>query len=389
MLNIEVETRLLGKAELFKVIALGHAIKKPILFIGQPGVAKTQVMREYAEAVQKYYHKTLPTFKYNHFIIEANDDSRPSEITGRIDLEKLVIDRKYVLHSDIEQANAIMINEVDKGTSAFRNAMLSVMNERVLFRGNEEVNLPWELFVGTCNSIPEDEIKSHFFDRFIIKYTVPRLTSNQINTLFKKYEKGSDTIIETIHLNIPSRSDLDTIVIDENRLSKFISVAYESLSDRSLTQVYDVIRSIMFIWNVNIDKALMKAAELLINKAASNKLSNLLYSAEMKEIMTDVELLEMNKSTAAADDFKKQITMIVNKLSIYSASGALDNSQVETLLDVLMNILPEGYNLESYSKSDPKIGLNITENPPMPGTDALSSFYDSSNTLNSSIDPFA
>jgi MoxR-like ATPase len=387
MITLKISSNLLGKTEMFKIIALGHAIKKPILFIGQPGVAKTQVMREYAQAVQDYYNNVNAGEKspYKHFILEANDDSRPSEITGRIDLEQLVLNKKYVLHSDIEGARAVMINEVDKGTSAFRNAMLSAMNEKVLFRGNEEVQLPWEIFVGTCNSIPEDEVKSHFFDRFIIKYNVSRLSIAQINSLFDKYDYDKTKTVDEIVLNIPDRADLDKITISSDKMNKFLNAVYSHLSDRTLTYSYDIVKAIMYIWKISQDKALIKAAELLVNKSASNLLAQSLYSPEMKSIMNDIEILEMSKDDK---DLTSLIKTVTDKISISLSNGSIDHSQAQTLIDVLGEVF-EDLDVTSL-KLNGDVNLKSQDTPLDTSKDSSNTIFQSTSTTGTiTVDPFS
>ena len=69
------------------------------------------------------------------------------------DLGKLFTDNEYSLSTPIADAEIVIINEVDKASSAIRNAMLGVMNEKFLFNGKHKIPCKWKLFVYNSGGI--------------------------------------------------------------------------------------------------------------------------------------------------------------------------------------------------------------------------------------------
>jgi hypothetical protein len=273
-----------NKEELFKLQALAEALSFPLLFVGVPGTGKTQAVIDYSKAknLDSPEQKPLKTF-----VIEVHEDTRPSAIVGNINLEKLVTEKKFEILSHIPDSDVVIINEVDKGQSGFRNSMLSVMNERKLFLGKKEVECNWKLFVATCNNIPKDEIDSPLWDRFMIKYQVPRTNASSIIT----------TAINNLPVNnytvyVPTMEEIDNVKIPKHKFRKFVETGYSSLSDRTLIKAARLIKAIHLIWGININKALVKAMSLLSDSVDTKKLSNKLISNYLRELTNLFEKVE-------------------------------------------------------------------------------------------------
>lgn len=166
----QIETSLINKEEVFKMLALAEATGLPCLLIGQPGVAKTKTVVDYAKAwLNKDGKMTAKDFAEKIYILETDEGTKASEIKGMPDLGKLFTDNEYSLSTPIADAEIVIINEVDKASSAIRNAMLGVMNEKFLFNGKHKIPCKWKLFIATCNEIPKEEKGSPFWDRFMLK----------------------------------------------------------------------------------------------------------------------------------------------------------------------------------------------------------------------------
>ena len=163
-----IETSLINKEEVFKMLALAEATGLPLLLVGEPGVAKTKTIIDYAKAwLNRDGKMTQQDFMNKIYVLETDEGTKASEIKGMPDLERLFTDNKYELNTPIADADIVIINEVDKASSAIRNAMLGVMNEKFLFNGKHKIPCKWKLFVATCNEIPKEERDSPFWDRFM------------------------------------------------------------------------------------------------------------------------------------------------------------------------------------------------------------------------------
>jgi len=230
-----IETSLINKEETFKMLALAESTQLPCLLIGAPGVAKTKTVLEYAKAWLNRDGKMTPQdFANKVYILETDEGTKASEIKGMPDLGVLFTENKYELNAPIADAEIIIINEVDKASSAIRNAMLGVMNERFLFNGKHKIPCKWKLFIATCNEIPKDEQNSPFWDRFMLKQTVNRVSAGE---MVKYYTKGARNYREKFQINVPTQAEIEQVEVPANKLEKYLEVGYQSSSDRTLTFV--------------------------------------------------------------------------------------------------------------------------------------------------------
>lgn len=293
-----ITTNLMKKLETFRILALGEATGLPILLIGEPGVAKTAAVIDYAKAAcnGKLGDDDV-------FLIETDEGTRSNEIKGTIDLEELTLNQKYRKVSPITTAKYVVINEVDKASATLRNSMLGVMNEKILFDGKNKVPCQWDSFVATCNKIPEDEVDSPFWDRFLITFHVERLRQAEI---LDYYNKGGKSYSQNYNMNIPEQADIDAISLDPIKIKKVIDLVYKDLSDRTLSFLPHLVKNIMCVWSFNEDRGLIKAVELLVGKNEAKALAKNLVSSEMRAIYNAIDMIGSSISMDAYDqNFEK------------------------------------------------------------------------------------
>lgn len=262
MIKRNIKTKLVGKEELFKVIALGESMRKPILLIGVPGVAKTQSLLDYAGAMYNYNGKDT---RENCFILELDEGTKSSEIKGRVNMEDLLINKKYTIDAPIADASYILINEVDKGSSAVRNTMLSVMREKALFLGNTIKSCKWILFAGSCNEITDDPEDAPFWDRFLIKYTVERV---RVMDLSSKVWTGKSKT--EISIDLPEKDDINNVSLNSALMNTFLKVIYTDISDRTAVELPLMVKSIKIIWGTNDIESIMKCCEMVCPSKVQN-----------------------------------------------------------------------------------------------------------------------
>lgn len=329
-----IETSLIGKEEVFRMLGLAEATSLPLLLQGPPGVAKTKTVIDYAKAyLLKNGRATEQDFMSKIFILETDEGTKQSEIKGMPDFDKLFSENKYELFAPIANAEVIIINEVDKASSAIRNAMLGVMAEKFLFSGKHKIKCNWKLFVGTCNEIPKDEVDSPFWDRFMLKMPVSRIGAGD---MVKYFKNGDKTFKQNLKLNVPNKAELDGVNISIGKLEKYLDVAYSSSSDRTLTFVPNLTKAATFIWDCTVDKALVKVAEIMIGKTASNNLAQKLTSTEMKVIMNKIEFLKSFNERRALDLAVSEIEMLVQG---YATKNLLDEEQIAEIETTLTYML--------------------------------------------------
>jgi len=342
-----IETSLINKEEVFKMLALAEATGLPLLLVGNPGVAKTKTIIEYAKAwLNKDGKMTAEDFANKIYVLETDEGTKASEIKGIPDLSKLFTDNKYELSTPIADAEIVVINEVDKASSAIRNAMLGVMNEKFLFNGKHKIPCKWKLFVATCNEIPKEETGSPFWDRFMLKMTVNRVTAGE---LVKYYEKGARDYREKFTIGIPNKAEMANLEVPVKKMEKYLEVGYQSSSDRTLTFVPSLTRAVSYIWDISIDKALVKTAQIMIGQTAGSELQNKLMSPEVKAVMSKVEML---RSHSTNESLELAIAEIESLINAYTSRGIMDEGQVEEIEISMQYILESHPARKDYQSSE-------------------------------------
>jgi MoxR-like ATPase len=342
-----IETSLINKEEVFKMLALAEATGLPLLLVGEPGVAKTKTIIEYAKAwLNKDGKMSAEDFQNKMYILETDEGTKASEIKGMPDLGKLFTQNTYELDTPIANADIVIINEVDKASSAIRNAMLGVMNEKFLFNGKHKVPCKWKLFIATCNEIPKEEVNSPFWDRFMLKMTVNRVSPGEMS---KYYAKGARNYREKFSIGIPNQAEMDSVEVPSNKLDKYLEVGYQASSDRTLTFVPRLTKAVSYVWDISVDKALVKTAKIMISQAAASELENKLVSPEIKAVMSKVEMLHSHSNNEALELAVAEIESLINA---YASRGVMDNTQVEEIESTMQVILESHPARKDYQSSE-------------------------------------
>jgi MoxR-like ATPase len=243
-----------GKKEMFKLLALARCTNFPVLFEGPPGTGKTLSVIDYANAVipEANMDKDL-------FMIEVDEDTRPSAIKGTLDYKSLAENQEFKLITKAPTAKVVIINEVDKAEGGFRNSLLGFMNEKKIFQGQETVDCNWELFIATCNEIPKEEIGSPFWDRFPIKYKVPKVPSSQMKKILM-----NGMHIRSYNIPHPTKEQIDKVIIPDLYIDAFVDATHNYLTNRTLSYVPELIKAVSIIWNLSVKQACKKVAALLL-----------------------------------------------------------------------------------------------------------------------------
>jgi MoxR-like ATPase len=353
----QIETSLINKEEVFKMLALAEATGLPLLLVGEPGVAKTKTIIDYAKAwLNRDGKMTQQDFMNKIYVLETDEGTKASEIKGMPDLEKLFTDNKYELNTPIADADIVIINEVDKASSAIRNAMLGVMNEKFLFNGKHKVPCKWKLFVATCNEIPKDEKDSPFWDRFILKMEVSRVSAGEMS---KYYNKGAREYREKFAIGIPNKAEISTVEIPGKKLDKYLEVGYAESSDRTLTFVPNLAKAVSYVWDISVDKALVKTAQIMIGQTAGSELQNKLMSAEVKAVMSKVEMLQSHNTNEQLELAVAEIESLINA---YTTRGVLDEGQVEEIEMSMQYIIQNHPARKEYQTSE-EFDQMLEDNP--------------------------
>lgn len=342
MIKRTINTNLIKKLETFRVMALGEAVNTPILLIGPPGVAKTAAVIDYAKA-------SLGRLKGDDlFLLETDEGTRSNAVKGNVDLEALTTTNTYKVDSPVTKARVVVVNEIDKASASLRNSLLGIMNERVLFNGKEKIQCQWTNFIATCNAIPDDEVDSPFWDRFLITHEVQRLSRPD---MLNYYAKGGKQFSQNHDIQLPEQADLDQITLDPEKLKKVLDVAYNELSDRALSFLPILVKNVMCVWGLNQDRGLVKTAELLVGKSIAKELAKTLVPKEIRDLY---DIIDAIGQCVSNEEYNKQYDRLEMAYGVASKAGLI-TSQDEA--DLQKKISDEEAKLD-FLKTDDEDILN-------------------------------
>jgi MoxR-like ATPase len=329
-----IETGLINKEEVFKMLALAEATGLPVLLEGPPGVGKTKTVIEYAKAwLNRDRNMSHEDFMNKLYVLETDEGTKSSEVKGMPDLGKLFTENKLEITAPIAEAEIVIINEVDKASSNIRNSLLGIMNEKFLFNGKHKIPCKWKLFIATCNEIPKEEVGSPFWDRFMLKMKVNRIAAGD---MVKYFDNGGKDYKTSLTINVPNKDEIKAVSISSSKLEKFIEVAYSKITDRTMTFVPTLAAAVSYIWDVPIDKALIKTADIMVDNTASGQLMQLLISKEVKMLLKEIDALYSVKDPAEID---LAIAKIEGMANGFASKGAINEEQMDEIESALNYVL--------------------------------------------------
>jgi MoxR-like ATPase len=161
----ELGAPFVGRQEESMVITLSLICGEHAVLIGEPGTAKSAMVRRAANLLNARFFKYLLT-KY----------TEPSELFGPLDIRAL---RKgvyaRVTRGKLPEAEIAFLDEIFNASSAILNTLLSLMMERVIYDGYLELRTQlWSLF-GASNKVPEEPELEALYDRFLLRTHVKPL----------------------------------------------------------------------------------------------------------------------------------------------------------------------------------------------------------------------
>lgn len=148
-----------GKDTIVDLMSVCLISGENLFILGPPGTAKSALVHELGKRIAgRTFEYLLTRF------------TEPNELFGPFDIRKL---REGILETNTEgmlpEASLVFLDELLNANSAILNSLLTVLNEKVLRRGRETMQLPILMAVGASNHLPEDDSLRALFDRFLIR----------------------------------------------------------------------------------------------------------------------------------------------------------------------------------------------------------------------------
>jgi MoxR-like ATPase len=166
------------RREVLELMAVALAAKEPMLLLGPPGTAKSDMIIKFCRG--------LGLKEHDYFEYMINAFTEPSEILGPVDIKALRDEGKYqrMLDGKIAVAKVVFLDEIFNGNSAILNTLLTIMNERKVYQAGKTLHLDHLVgFFAATNQIPERTELDALKDRFVIKVELAQIHKTSFSNL--------------------------------------------------------------------------------------------------------------------------------------------------------------------------------------------------------------
>src|SRR6516225_1106125 len=150
------------KQELIDLMLVTAVAGEPLLLVGPPGTAKSDLVLKFKDALgvrdDDYFEYMLTLF------------TEPSEIIGPIDIN-LLREGRYVRREQgkLPTARLAFLDEIFKSNSAILNILLTIINEKKFYQDGVPEAVPLRILFAATNEVPEQGELAAPKDRFVLK----------------------------------------------------------------------------------------------------------------------------------------------------------------------------------------------------------------------------
>ncbi|MBP7867199.1 MAG: AAA family ATPase [Acidobacteria bacterium] len=255
-----------GKDEEVDMMVLAAVAGEPLLFVGEPGTAKSDMVVKFVRLLG-LYEREGDFFEYM-----LTRFTEPSEIIGPVDILRLKNEGEFIRNTEgkLPEARVVFLDEVFKANSAILNVLLTIINEKKFYQGGRPRPVPLELLFAATNSVSVEEELKALKDRFTLKIKTEPVQEQRFLELIRRglaNEGSTVKPVDFLHFEdflavraylkscwtnatadmaafAPSRIlDLviKTLAVFKNDLNVFIS-------DRKVIKIYKLLRAHAFLF---------------------------------------------------------------------------------------------------------------------------------------------
>src|SRR5438067_6954515 len=151
-----------AKQELIDLMLVAAVAQEPLLLVGPPGTAKSDLVLKFKDALglaaDDYFEYMLTRF------------TEPSEIIGPIDINQLR-EGRYIRREQgkLPTARLAFLDEIFKSNSAILNILLTIINERKFYQDGVPEPVRLRVLFAATNEVPEQAELAALKDRFVFK----------------------------------------------------------------------------------------------------------------------------------------------------------------------------------------------------------------------------
>jgi MoxR-like ATPase len=285
------------KDEIIDLMTLCAVAHEPLLIVGPPGTAKSDLIIKFRDALgvtqEDYFEYTLTKF------------TEPSEVLGPIDITSLRTG-KYIrrVQGKAPTVKMMFLDEIFKSNSAILNSLLTIINEKKYYQDGKPEKANLKIFFAASNEIPENEELNALKDRFCLKAMTHYVQETHFLELIDvglnntKYTNESTRPWCTNELSLEDVEKLNFYLI--SKLGK-VEDRKTALSENMIKKMKSLIKVLQKENNIVVsDRKLIKLYKLirinswLRNHDSDGKIENedLKLFSYLGDSIKDVEILE-------------------------------------------------------------------------------------------------
>ena len=153
---------LVAKQELIDLMVVAAVAQEPLLLVGPPGTAKSDLVLKFKDA--------LGLAEGDYFEYMLTRFTEPSEIIGPIDINQLR-EGRYIRREQgkLPTARLAFLDEIFKSNSAILNILLTIVNERKFYQDGVPQPVRLRVLFAATNEVPEQGELAALKDRFVLK----------------------------------------------------------------------------------------------------------------------------------------------------------------------------------------------------------------------------
>jgi MoxR-like ATPase len=151
-----------NKQELIDLMVVAAVGQEPLLLVGPPGTAKSDLVLKFKDALgiadEDYFEYMLTRF------------TEPSVIIGPIDINQLR-EGRYIRREKgkLPTAQLGFLDEIFKSNSAILNILLTIVNEKKFYQDGVPQPVRLRILFAATNEVPEQGELAALKDRFVLK----------------------------------------------------------------------------------------------------------------------------------------------------------------------------------------------------------------------------
>jgi len=308
-----------GREEEAKVLTLALLTKEHVVLIGEPGTAKSALARRAAELLNAKFFMYLLT-KY----------TEPAELFGALDVNALKQGiYKRITKDRLPESELAFLDEIFNANSAILNALLSLLNERVLYDGYNVIKVPLRTLISASNRVPDEPELEALYDRLLLRHYAKPVGEDMWKDLMESSWEIEFTERWKVREPIMSVQDLDRI--------------YSMLPEVDLSQIKGKLLKLYAM----LEEKGVHLTDRRKGKVLKIVSAHALLNARTKATEEDLIVLKYI-APKEIDDFEKVSALLSEELKT-------PIKYMRELNEIYNNIREAGKYVEAASESDPRL----------------------------------